>query len=93
MASDIEGSLFVEVDVSDEASAFAMANKTLERYGFTAPLAFAMGYCFPVGMRLTEHHSGELTPWMWGVNGACGVMASIVRDMRGADGGSGTIVA
>ena len=32
VAGDIEG-LFVEVDVSDEASAFAMANKTLERYG------------------------------------------------------------
>jgi 3-oxoacyl-[acyl-carrier protein] reductase len=33
VAGDIDGSLFVEVDVSDEASAFAMTNKVLERYG------------------------------------------------------------
>lgn len=32
VAADL-GVLFVEVDVADEASTFAMANKTLERYG------------------------------------------------------------
>ena len=45
------------------------------------PLAFAMGYCFPIGMRLVGRRGPELTAWMWGVNGACGVMASIVAVM------------
>jgi hypothetical protein len=34
-----------------------------------------------VGMRLVHGHSGQLTAWMWGVNGACGVMASILAVM------------
>jgi hypothetical protein len=28
-------------------------------------------------MRLVGRHSDEATAWMWGVNGACGVLASI----------------
>ena len=60
---------------------WGLAGRTLVVAAFTAPLAFGMGYCFPIGMRLTDKHSADLTPWMWGVNGACGVMASIVAVM------------
>jgi hypothetical protein len=28
-------------------------------------------------MRLVGRHSDEATAWMWGINGACGVLASI----------------
>jgi hypothetical protein len=28
-------------------------------------------------MRLVGRHSEEATAWMWGVNGACGVLAAI----------------
>jgi hypothetical protein len=42
--------------------------------------ALGMGLCFPLGLRLVDTlHDGdqpELGPWMWGVNGACGVVAS-----------------
>ena len=48
---------------------------------FVGPLAFALGYCFPIGLRLTGQHSDRVTAWMWGVNGACGVMASIFAVM------------
>jgi hypothetical protein len=48
---------------------------------FVAPLAFALGFCFPIGMRLVRRRAPSLTAWMWGVNGACGVMASIVAVM------------
>ena len=48
---------------------------------FIAPLAFLMGTCFPVGLRLLGRHSGLVTAWMWGVNGACGVMGSILAVM------------
>ena len=48
---------------------------------FVGPLAFALGFCFPIGLRLTGQHSDRVTAWMWGVNGACGVMASIVAVM------------
>jgi hypothetical protein len=42
--------------------------------------ALGMGLCFPLGLRLVgalaEHGRPDLGPWMWGVNGACGVVAS-----------------
>jgi hypothetical protein len=45
-----------------------------------APPALAMGLCFPLGLRLVRlarAEAGEdITPWLWGVNGACGVCAS-----------------
>ena len=52
---------------------------------FVVPLATALGFCFPLGMRLVSRlrrgrpdgHS-PVTAWYWGVNGACGVLASIL---------------
>ncbi len=45
-----------------------------------APPALAMGLCFPLGLRLVRaaraHTDEDITPWLWGVNGACGVCAS-----------------
>lgn len=48
---------------------------------FVVPLAAALGLCFPIGMRLIHRHSPRVSAWMWGVNGACGVLASIVAVM------------
>jgi hypothetical protein len=44
----------------------------------TAPVSVLLGFCFPIGMNLVSRISGDATAWMWGVNGACGVLASIV---------------
>jgi hypothetical protein len=41
-----------------------------------APVALLLGLCFPIGMRLVGRISGEATAWVWGINGACGVLAS-----------------
>jgi spermidine synthase len=54
-----------------------------------APTAFGLGLGFPLGLRLCErmearvlgssdreHHGAALGPWLWGINGACGVCAS-----------------
>jgi len=44
-----------------------------------ASIAVLLGFCFPIGMSLVGRLSGDATAWMWGgVNGACGVVASIV---------------
>jgi hypothetical protein len=40
-------------------------------------LALPLGLCFPLGLRLVRALSAEATPWLWGVNGACGVLASV----------------
>ena len=44
----------------------------------TAPISVLLGFCFPVGMVLVGRLSPEATAWMWGVNGAAGVLASIM---------------
>ena len=44
---------------------------------FVAALALPLGLCFPLGLRLVRAVSDDATPWMWGVNGACGVLASV----------------
>ena len=42
--------------------------------------ALGMGLGFPLGLRLVQGLKGssraDLGPWMWGINGACGVVAS-----------------
>ena len=45
---------------------------------FVAPIAFLLGFCFPIGMRLVGRSSSEAAAWMWGINGATGVLGSIV---------------
>jgi hypothetical protein len=54
-----------------------LLGRTLVVLAFTAPLSTLLGFCFPIGMRLVGRHSDEATAWMWGINGACGVLASI----------------
>ncbi len=42
------------------------------------PLAVPMGMIYPLGVRrLTRMKQQELVPWMWGINGVCGVIASV----------------
>lgn len=45
--------------------------------GFVGVLALPLGTFFPLGLRLVRQLSDEATPWMWGVNGAAGVLASV----------------
>ncbi|HEY3929360.1 MAG TPA: class I SAM-dependent methyltransferase [Candidatus Koribacter sp.] len=42
-----------------------------------APLAFFMGMAFPLGMQWISEKSPEIGPWLWGVNGATSVCASV----------------
>lgn len=43
-----------------------------------APLAFCMGFPFPLAIRAISSHSRELIPWAWAINGSSSVIASIV---------------
>lgn len=62
--------------------------RVLVSVALVAPVALALGLGFPMGLRLVERmetHLGmthdrdghsPLGPWLWGINGACGVCAS-----------------
>jgi hypothetical protein len=57
--------------------AAALAVRTAWVLAFTGGLATLLGMCFPVGVRLIGDHR-SVVAWAWGVNGACGVLASIL---------------
>jgi hypothetical protein len=43
-----------------------------------APLAFAMGMPFPLGLAGTRHNDPQLMPWAWGINGCASVLSAIL---------------
>jgi hypothetical protein len=42
------------------------------------PAGFFMGMAFPLGMKRATEQNAALTPWLWGVNGATSVCASVL---------------
>jgi hypothetical protein len=42
------------------------------------PLGLLMGMAFPLGMRVASLRSAAITPWLWGINGAASVCASVL---------------
>ena len=42
------------------------------------PLGLFMGMAFPLGMRVASSKAAHITPWLWGINGATSVCASVV---------------
>jgi hypothetical protein len=58
-----------------------------------APAGVCMGFGFPTGMRLVSAIDSKPTPWFWGINGAAGVLASVVAISSSiAFGISGTLL-
>ena len=47
------------------------------------PAGFGMGFAFPTGMRWVERIDATPTPWFWGMNGAAGVLASVLAVVLG----------
>jgi hypothetical protein len=42
------------------------------------PLGLFMGMAFPLGMKLASEQASTLTAWLWGVNGATSICASVL---------------
>ena len=42
------------------------------------PLGFFMGMPFPLGMTVASRETPQVTPWLWGTNGATSVCASVL---------------
>lgn len=46
--------------------------------GILLPIGFFMGMAFPIGMRRALSRAPSIAPWLWGVNGAASVCASVL---------------
>ena len=52
--------------------------RILVSVGMLFPLGFFMGMAFPIGMKKASQRAVSLTPWLWGINGAMSVYASVL---------------
>jgi hypothetical protein len=60
--------------------------------GLIAPLAFAMGMPFPLGLARVAGRSRPLVPWAWGINACASVVAAIVATLLAIHVGFGAVV-
>ncbi len=58
------------------------ASTTIQRIlaavAILSPLGLTMGMAFPLGLKLAARQSNAITPWLWGINGAASVCASVL---------------
>ena len=52
--------------------------RILVAMGILFPMGMVMGMAFPLGLKLAASVSSTLTPWLWGINGATSVCASVL---------------
>ena len=43
-----------------------------------APLALAMGFPFPLGLKQLSQHNDSAVPWAWGINGSFSVVSTVL---------------
>jgi hypothetical protein len=55
-----------------------LLNRIALSVAILAPLGFLLGFAFPTGMRLVSTIDLRPAPWFWGINGATGVLASVL---------------
>ena len=63
------------------ASSQDLSTRILLSLAVIMPVGFLMGFGFPTGMTLIQRIDNEPAPWFWGINGATGVLASVVAVM------------
>jgi hypothetical protein len=61
-----------------ELTELTLILRALACLAFTIPGGILLGFGFPTGMTLCERRNSRITPWLWGINGATGVLGSAV---------------
>lgn len=69
--------VFTLQPIIDLTIRWSLLPRCLVVIALAAPVSLLLGFCFPFGMRLLSRVGEGARPWMWGVNGACGVLSSI----------------
>jgi hypothetical protein len=62
--------------VLDAAETGPLIERASVCLAMVVPAGVLMGFMFPTGMRLAARVDSRITPWLWALNGAAGVLAS-----------------
>jgi len=62
--------------VLDETESGSLIERASVCLATVVPAGVLMGFMFPTGMRLCARIDSRITPWLWAINGAGGVLAS-----------------
>jgi hypothetical protein len=68
-------------DIFHATTARELPVRILISLAVVVPLGFLLGFAFPTGMKLVGAIDKEPMPWFWGINGATGVLASVLAVM------------
>lgn len=75
-----------------EALSLSMSSKFVLSVTLIAPLAFLMGFPFPLALStLGEHHS-DLIPWAWGINGCASVISAVLATLIAIQSGFSAVI-
>ncbi len=61
--------------------------------GLSAPLAFAMGMPFPLGLAKLAARAPHWIPWAWAVNGCASVVSAVLATLLAAQLGFSAVIA
>jgi hypothetical protein len=62
-------------------------------FALLAPLAFAMGIPFPIGLRTLGRDAAPLIPWAWGINGCASVVSAVSTPLLAVEIGFSGLIA
>ena len=61
-----------------ELTELTLVLRALTCLALTIPGGILLGFGFPTGMALCQQRNSRIMPWLWGINGAAGVLGSAV---------------
>jgi hypothetical protein len=67
--------------------------RTIASVALIAPLAFAMGMPFPLGLSVLAAREPALVPWAWGINGCASVLSPVLAMLLAIHFGFAVVVA
>ena len=70
--------VFAFPTITDSIMAISEPARIAAAILLAAPLAFAMGMPFPLGLTATRQNDPTLMPWAWGINGCASVLSAIL---------------
>jgi len=70
--------IFAFPHITDTIMAMSEPARITAAILLAAPLSFAMGMPFPLGLTATRQNDPQLMPWAWGINGCASVLSAIL---------------